>query len=356
MIVAHCDGTIVAIQGGKRRARRTAVRKIVELRQRGLGFKRVAVELTRLGYPTPRGAATWSHQTVARIAKREQLKAATAARQPQNVRRPDALDRVGAAGEARPVLASVMPGVRELRAPLAAGYLWLLWAWLVWGTNLPDQDDVSGPLGRIYDLQPIVSAFGVAVVASVAAFIVGSIAIEIGDAALDWLVPLVNWVQSLEHVRLDRLLRDPAGNRRLPGGSALEATVREVAQEADETSPARWEIPAVVERTLSSERDVLKTRLLQASADLHSEVDRPDNEALFRSALWPPLAAISIYMGVVVSPVWFIALLLPALLIWQQRRQRREADDALATAIACDEALQTFFKQQVVSTLRRQSG
>ena len=76
------------------------------------------------------------------------------------------------------MLSNVLPGLRELRAPLAAGYLWLTWSWLVWGDDLPTRAEVSGPLARLYALEPVVSKLGVAVVASVGAYIVGSIAID----------------------------------------------------------------------------------------------------------------------------------------------------------------------------------
>lgn len=75
------------------------------------------------------------------------------------------------------MLGNVLPGLRELRAPLAAGYLWLLFAWLVWGDELPTSKEVrSDPaLDRLYELEPVISSIGLAVVASVAAYMVGSI-------------------------------------------------------------------------------------------------------------------------------------------------------------------------------------
>jgi hypothetical protein len=77
------------------------------------------------------------------------------------------------------MLASVMPGLRELRAPLAAGYLWLALSWLVLGDALPASDEVNGPFARLYELEPVVSNLGLAVVASVGAYILGSIAIDV---------------------------------------------------------------------------------------------------------------------------------------------------------------------------------
>jgi DNA-binding PadR family transcriptional regulator len=78
------------------------------------------------------------------------------------------------------VLGNVLPGLRELRAPLAAGYLWLVIFWLIWGDKVPTKSEHKAPpLDRLYGLEPIVSSFGLAVVASVTAYIVGSIAIDV---------------------------------------------------------------------------------------------------------------------------------------------------------------------------------
>jgi hypothetical protein len=81
------------------------------------------------------------------------------------------------------MLTNVLPGLRELRAPLAAGYLWLVFAWMVWGGELPNKDDPkAAPLEQLYKLEPIISTIGLAVVASVAAYVLGSIVIDVQTA------------------------------------------------------------------------------------------------------------------------------------------------------------------------------
>lgn len=59
------------------------------------------------------------------------------------------------------VLGSLLPGVREVRAPLAAGYTWLLVAWLLYGS-----DASQHPSGLAVDLKRLhetVSSAGAAV-------------------------------------------------------------------------------------------------------------------------------------------------------------------------------------------------
>lgn len=73
------------------------------------------------------------------------------------------------------LLSSVLPGLRELRAPLAAGYLWLLAAWLTAEPYLPSRSEATGLLKAMLELEDAISAVGVAAVLSFAAYLVGSI-------------------------------------------------------------------------------------------------------------------------------------------------------------------------------------
>jgi pimeloyl-ACP methyl ester carboxylesterase len=96
-------------------------------------------------------------------------------------------------------------------------------------------------------------------------------------------------------------------------------------------------LPPITEPALEwidKNRRVVKTRLLDLSQALHSEVDRPDAEATFRMGLWPPFAAIALYLAVAESPLWALGLALPIVLAVQWLALRRTANDALVTAIA----------------------
>jgi hypothetical protein len=50
------------------------------------------------------------------------------------------------------VLASLLPGIRELRAPLAAGYVWILGLWLGFGHHLPSRAAARGGWADVYEL------------------------------------------------------------------------------------------------------------------------------------------------------------------------------------------------------------
>lgn len=79
------------------------------------------------------------------------------------------------------VLANLVPGLRDLRAPLAAGYLWLAVGWLVFGDRLRSSAvHGHGLVHSVYELHGAVSLFGVGVAVTFTAYLVGSVAEAFG--------------------------------------------------------------------------------------------------------------------------------------------------------------------------------
>jgi hypothetical protein len=71
-------------------------------------------------------------------------------------------------------LASLLPGLRDLRAPLAAGYLWLLTVWLALAEHVPDRDEATtGLFSSVYRLDDLVTAIGLGVALSFVAYVLG---------------------------------------------------------------------------------------------------------------------------------------------------------------------------------------
>jgi hypothetical protein len=304
------------------------------------------------------------------------------------------------------MLSSLLPGVRELRGPLAAGYLWLVVFWLALGDELPTgEESKSAALDRAYRLEPVLSAVGLAVVVSVAAYVIGSIVIDVqvrmaqvatagvrppgvrvrSDldfikrekrrlilmpvlagvgwfAITDWLVPdstlakvalgvlavayvafNLYWTQEGDgprgkwvnvfrnrHVRAEPLKVTSQGRGELVRW-LHQAVAGPRAVGADIAPPAL--------AFMTDNRNLLKTRVLAGSEALHSEVDRPDAEATFRMAIWPPLGVLAIYLAAAVNPLWLLALVVPAILAWQWVSLREQANDALVTVLASSEDL-----------------
>jgi hypothetical protein len=73
------------------------------------------------------------------------------------------------------MLASLLPGLRDLRAPLAAGALWLLFGWLVLEPRYAEWDKTDTPLGAVISLRDTLTPVAFAAVASFVAYLIGSI-------------------------------------------------------------------------------------------------------------------------------------------------------------------------------------
>ena len=71
------------------------------------------------------------------------------------------------------MVANLLPGLREIRAPLISGYLWLIFLFLVFHSDLPTRAH-AGDLEPLFDLADRLSTFGVAAVSGIAAYLVGS--------------------------------------------------------------------------------------------------------------------------------------------------------------------------------------
>lgn len=66
------------------------------------------------------------------------------------------------------ILASALPGARDLRAPLIAGYLWLLVAWLLVEPHV-HRASASGPVASAFDLGAPLGKVGIAAAVSAVA-------------------------------------------------------------------------------------------------------------------------------------------------------------------------------------------
>src|SRR5437763_5068975 len=75
----------------------------------------------------------------------------------------------------RLMLASLLPALRDLRAPLAAGYLWLFAGWLVLEPHYASWDKSGGPLASTIQLSHQLTPAGLGVAVSFVAYLIGSL-------------------------------------------------------------------------------------------------------------------------------------------------------------------------------------
>jgi hypothetical protein len=285
------------------------------------------------------------------------------------------------------MLTTLLPGIRDLRAPLAAGYLWLVALGLILEPHIPGRADATGLMASIYRLADGLSSIGVGVAVTFAAYLIGSLSMAVGTTPLrrfiltklppehvgPWnsipnaslqalllaardarerlealLAPsdtnlgaqLERWVQPRQRFRrvttLDRLsglIRFRLGSRGVGrAGAALSAD-----------SPARPPPEAEQERilflALVDDLDVVTTtRLLGKEPDLYSAIDRNRAESEFRLAIIPPFLVSGFVIGWRVGPEGVLigigALAFAVGLLWDAVRHQRDANALLVDALS----------------------
>jgi len=228
------------------------------------------------------------------------------------------------------VLASLLPGLRELRAPLAAGYLWLLSIYLLIAPHVPSENEAHGIVENLYSLKDAATAVGLGVALSFVAYLVGMLSTGFLNpllrAAPAWVVRVagssgVRWALPARVRRLvDRDYKTDQLSERswLALNDLVVGTLREVDAVLAPASTTlatlvREEVPArarsrrgspmgPVERVVDAvadELDLVKTRLLGKEADLFSAVDRHQAERDFRLAVLPPLGVVAAVAAVI---------------------------------------------------------
>lgn len=82
------------------------------------------------------------------------------------------------------MLTNLLPGLRELRAPLSAGYLWIALIWLVLGPHIPPPSEAQGLTRRVLEFFQDVGAIGGGVALSFAAYLIGAVSQAMLDPLL----------------------------------------------------------------------------------------------------------------------------------------------------------------------------
>ncbi len=225
------------------------------------------------------------------------------------------------------MLLNLLPGLREIRAPLISGYLWLAFFALVLQGELPNADH-PGRLQPVFDLGHQFSAFGAAAVLSVAAYLVGSSIQELLRRVGRWVAPR-------------RPLYGEAGSHVSDNGRSdirhvvsvrlkeMERRLFQVALSPGEGGVDGTPGPETIERELP----LIRTLLLGDRPELVGEVDRLQAEADLRITVAIPLAALSIYLAFAAAPTWAAALIPVPLLLIQGYQRQLDAGDLLAKAL-----------------------
>ena len=121
------------------------------------------------------------------------------------------------------MLTSLLPGLRDLRAPLSAGAIWLLAIWFVAEPSVPGSEEATGIAASAYRLGGLLSAIGLVTVLGFAAYMVGSLSVFVFSGPLRG---VIRTSASAEGFRLDGLSSS--------GKEALQQVARDSLQRLEE--------------------------------------------------------------------------------------------------------------------------
>jgi hypothetical protein len=216
------------------------------------------------------------------------------------------------------MLAGLLPGLRQVRTPLAVGYLWLLNLWLLLADYLP-RKAAGGVVGQIFELGGLPGKGVVLAALTFIAYLIGSslnvlsptlvlmriLSLRVRGAIIFPGTLPVSFTRAYSDLRRRQSIPDPISNR----------DVREIVKE------------------VFSERHDLITKLLIADKELYSEYDRLESEADFRRNIAIPLAVLFVIMAMRLNPLWWFGLVSVIMVFWQGTTRQFEALAVLLRAI-----------------------
>jgi hypothetical protein len=273
---------------------------------------------------------------------------------------------------------SLIPGVREVRAPLIAGYLWFLCGWLLFEPHAPSPDD-NRIYERIAEVADAVGPLGHALAVSIAAYLLGSLiqasfsyawnrmtrdmgplrldeeqqelfeelAREDDPRGVETILQIANPFQDASIKRpfmkdLSAAVWEIADRELMDSFRGLQLATKAIRKREGEKatcffgmhgrtpvmllttqregalSQAEYVVPHFLPaRDLLGQIHLLETRLLEMAESTGAQVERLGAEADFRLTIAPPLLALILILIFGVSWLWLLALVVPAALVMQ---------------------------------------
>jgi hypothetical protein len=228
------------------------------------------------------------------------------------------------------ILANALPGFRDLRGPLIAGYMWLIFAWLIVQPN-PNHRPSDSFGAALHDLGHDIGRVLVLIAISVAAYLIGAVSQYLSEP-LRRSGSLFAVLYGGFDINAEARLRPLELRAEAEIDTALEEErIRSIdaerfiemfqnrARAAAYEAERELELPAIL--------------LVGDQSELFAEVDRLRAEGELRLAVVPPLVALTGLLAVEVSWWWLTALLAAVVLIFQGLERDLDAKKSIADAI-----------------------
>ena len=202
------------------------------------------------------------------------------------------------------MFASLLPGFRDLRTPLAVGLLWIAVAWVWFAASIPDAAAATGLIAQLYRLTGV---FGAAVLIAMLTFTGYVVGLMLSSLHLDWplirrvlpeVVAPISW-QSRQMItqRFEQALH-----------AATDAGLDPIRQ-----SDLMNQVNNLSRSSTAITSDVrlMAMRIQGAHKDIYDDYDRFRAESEFRRSIALPLAVLVTSVAYSVIPadeaVWLVA-------------------------------------------------
>ncbi|RAJ88891.1 hypothetical protein K377_02355 [Streptomyces sp. PsTaAH-137] len=273
-----------------------------------------------------------------------------------------------AAVQTESVLANLLPGIREIRTPLSAGYIWLISLWLAISEYIPEREKAHGVWESAYKLSGAIGTTATFAAVSFVAYLIGCL-LEIKARSIvhwfrfsewRWAIDrrilgnssymeledprMLHWSENPETSRgdvefHDYLLPDESlTSVRMPdwGRRASRSSLIDLAVYIRRIKGRGVDVRLALGR-FGDELDQLPIRLQSKNLDLYNTYDRATAEADLRVNVG---LSTSILLSVIVAKgAAPLLLVIPCalLLIVRGQQKAREANDVLIQAVVSGE-------------------
>lgn len=266
------------------------------------------------------------------------------------------------------MFSSLLPGVRHVRAPLVAGFLWLLGLWLLIAGHIPTKEHAPGGLRTLIDLGDRMGRISLGVVAAFAAYLLGTAAAQFFGPFTGELARFVQFLRGLPPFETEGVVSSDPG---ILFTSTAESSIKAAASErlgeirrrafagrvdpdnivglttdfddeedwsifdAENPRPSdkwRYLIDQARQRSVY-EFDLLATRLMTNQPEIFAELDRHRSEAELRYQLVLPLLFVDLALAITWTSWMILALPLVVFLFVQGMHSAQRAGDIIADAV-----------------------
>jgi len=293
------------------------------------------------------------------------------------------------------MLTSLLPGLRQIRAPLSSGFVWLVALWLLAEPLIDRDSEVGDTLSSMAEVLGSASGIGIGAAWTFVAYLLGSLSmgtlvpllrrlldkqwlrgdrssvatlqglsvrtrvklqamLEFTDANIDVLIRehlaesrsrrqgALAWLVARARARWGRPAGEPEQLAMAPS-SKIATSLTSATPGVSRPSPlpetesddelARLREDRISASLMSELEEVAVSRLLGKEAELYGEWDRERAEVEFRLALAPAVVLLAIAIVVRVPDFWWWAPIVAALIAWGLIRDAARSEDLAQTIV-----------------------